>query len=226
MGLLVDNHSRVAPTSHIDWRFCYYLVAVFFFTKPSAAGQLVSISINEIQGEYVTRIVAIVEAPADYVFGTITDYKHIYRINPSIVESELLPVSEDHITRVRNRVEHCIAVFCFEVEMVEDVVVIGDGHLLSTIVPGISDFESGSAMWHIRPFGDGRTRIQYRSNFKPDFFVPPFIGSLIIKSKLREDIVSSFSRIECNAIIMARNDRNKMLTTTAGHSKEDEDCTG
>lgn len=226
MGLLVDNDDSQIPASHINKRFCYYLVALFFFTKISVAGQLESISINEIQGEFETRIVAIVNAPPDYVFGVITDYKHIYRINPSIIESELLSVMDDGTTRVRNRIEHCISVFCFEIEMVEDVVVIGDGHILATIVPELSSFESGSAMWHLRPFGDRRTRIQYRANFKPDFFVPPIIGSLIIKSKLYEEITGSFARIECNAIIIARNDRKNILNPLARLSEDNEDCTG
>jgi len=225
MGLVADSDDSQIPASNFYWCFYYCLVSLFIFSEISAADQLESISITEIQGEFETRIVALVDAPVEYVFGVITDYKHIYRINPSIVESEILTFNDDGIIRVRNRIEHCIFVFCFEVEMVEDVVVIGDGHLLATIVPELSSFESGSAMWHVRPFGDGRTRIQYRANFKPDFFVPPIIGGLIIKSKLREEITASFSRIECNAIIMARNDRKNILVPVAIHSEESEGCT-
>ena len=226
MGLLVNHDDSLNSSSHIDWCFCNYIFVLLFFPNMASAGQLESITISEFNGEYETRIVAIVDAPAEYVIGVITDYKHIYRINPSIIESELLPVDGDGITRVRNRIEHCISVFCFEVEVVEDVVLIGDSLLLAKIVPELSSFESGSAMWHIRAFEDGRTRIQYRANFKPDFFVPPVIGGLIIKSKLRQEITVSFSRIECNAIIMARNDGDNMLAPIARHTEENEGCTG
>lgn len=225
MRLVADSDDSQIPAGSFYWCFYYCLVSLFIFSEISAADQLESISITEIQGEFETRIVAIVDAPVEYVFAVITDYKHIYRINPSIVESELLTFNNDGIIRVRNRIEQCIFIFCFEVEMVEDVVEIGDGLLLATIVPELSSFESGSAMWHLRPFGDGRTRIQYRANFKPDFFVPPIIGSLMIKSKLREEITASFSRIECNAIIMARSDRKNILVPVAIHSEENEGCT-
>ena len=226
MDMVADSYDGEMPAGNFYWCLCCCLFPLFLVSGISCAGQLESISITEIQGEYATRIVALVDAPVEYVLAVITDYKHIYRINPSIVESEFLPAGDDGVTRVRNRIEHCLYVFCFEVEIVEDVELIGDGNLLATIVPELSSFESGNAMWHLRPFEDQRTRIQYRANFRPDFFIPPVIGSLIIKSKLREEFTASFTRIECNARIMARNDRNKLLVPVARYPEDHEGCTG
>ena len=226
MDMVADSYDGEMPAGNFYWCLCCCLFPLFLVSGISCAGQLESISITEIQGEYATRIVALVDAPVEYVLAVITDYKHIYRINPSIVESELLPAGDDGVTRVRNRIEHCLYVFCFEIEIVEDVEFIGDGNLLATIVPELSSFESGNAMWHLRPFEDQRTRIQYRANFRPDFFSPPVIGSLIIKSKLREEFTASFTRIECNARIMARNDRNKLLVPVARYPEDHEGCTG
>ena len=226
MDMVADSYDGEMPAGNFYWCLCCCLFPLFLVSGISCAGQLESISITEIQGEYATRIVALVDAPVEYVLAVITDYKHIYRINPSIVESEFLPAGDDGVTRVRNRIEHCLYVFCFEVEIVEDVELIGDGNLLATIVPELSSFESGNAMWHLRPFEDQRTRIQYRANFRPDFFIPPVIGSLIIKSKLREEFTASFTRIECNARIMARNDPDKLLVPVARFSEDHEGCTG
>ena len=226
MDMVADSYDGEMPAGNFYWCLCCCLFPLFLVSGISCAGQLESISITEIQGEYATRIVALVDAPVEYVLAVITDYKHIYRINPSIVESELLPAGDDGVTRVRNRIEHCLYVFCFEVEIVEDVVLIGDVNLLATLVPELSSFESVNAMWHLRPFEDQRPRIQYRANFRPDFFIPPVIGSLIIKSKLREEFTASITRIECNARIMARNDRNKLLVPVARYPEDHEGCTG
>lgn len=226
MDMVADSYGSEMPAGNFYWCLCYCLFPLLIVSRISCAGQLESISITEIQGEYETRIVALVDAPVEYVLDVITDYRHIYRINPSIVESELLQVGDDGVTRVRNRIEHCMYVFCFGIEIVEDVELIGDGNLLATIVPELSSFESGNAMWHLRPFGDQRTRIQYRASFKPDFFIPPVIGSFIIKSKLREEFTASFARIECNARIMARNDLNNLLVPVARYPEDHEGCTG
>jgi len=222
----VDHDSCLVPVSHTGWHFRYYLVLLVLFPNISVAGQLEAISITETGGQYEARIVALFDAPAEYVYGVITDYKHIYRINPSIVESELLSAQEDGVIRVRNRIEHCIAIFCLELEMVEDVVEVGEGHIVAVTVPELSSFESGTATWHVRPFGEGRARVQYLASIKPDFFIPPVIGSLIIKSKLREEITTSFIRIECHARIMAKMDIEDKTVSLARRSEENTGCAG
>jgi len=202
MVLEVDYSDYQILVSHNDWILCCHLLIFIFSSNTSFAGQLESFTITEIGGEYEARIVTLFDAPAEYVYSVITDYKHIYRINPSIVETEVLPSLNDGVTRVRNRIEHCIAIFCIEVDMVEDVVEFGDGQIVAITIPELSSFKYGSSMWHVRPFGNGQTRVQYRSSMKPNFFIPPFIGSMIVKSKLHEEITTSFSRIECHAKVM------------------------
>src|SRR5210317_2225220 len=108
MDMVADSYGSEIPAGNFYWCLYYCLFPLLIVSRISCAGQLESISITEIQGEYETRIVALVDAPVEYVLGVITDYRHIYRINPSIVESELLQVGDDGVTRVRNRIEHCM----------------------------------------------------------------------------------------------------------------------
>ena len=204
--------------------FCLAVLAGM--SNLSSAGQLESLSVLENDGIYETNIVAILNAPARYVYGVITDYRHIYRINPSIIETEILDGDGEGVIRVRNRLEHCIAIFCFEIDMVEDVVEIGERHLVATTVAELSSFESGNAMWHVRPFSGGRARVQYRAKIKPGFFIPPVIGSYMVKALLREEIARSLSRIECNARIIAQHDEVNIPVTVAAVEKTDEDCAG
>jgi hypothetical protein len=219
-----DGHQSLA--SHSAWHLRYWLFALVFVSGLSIAEQLKILSITGKDGEFKTHIVAFFDAPAEYVYAVVTDYKHIYRINPAIVATELLPAEDDSIIRVRNRIQHCVSFFCTEVEMVEDVKEVGDGLLVANAVPEISSFESGTAMWHIRPFGKGRTRVQYRATIKPDFFIPPVIGSLVVRSGIRKELAASFTRIECLAKIMARNNGEDEAAFIARRSGNKQACKG
>jgi len=222
----VNHDDHQAPRGYRVGPLRVCLPALVFLSHLSVASELNVFSVTERDGEFESRIEALIDAPAEYVYAVITDYKHIYRINPSIVESELLPAEDDGVVRVRSRIQHCLSFFCTEVDMVEDVREVDDGLLVATTVPEISSFKSGTAMWHIRPFGKEGTRIQYRASIKPDFFIPPVIGSLFIKANIRKELTTSFTRIECLAKIMARHRTGDKAATVAMRSGENRPCTG
>ena len=226
MALPATHDAYRCATSHPGWYIFYYLVLFIVPANVSLAGQLKTFLVTEEDGEYVTRIVALLDAPPDHVYDVITDYKHIYRINPSIVESELLPGGNGQAVRVRNRFEHCIAVFCLEIEMVEDVVEGADRILVAKTVPELSSFESGSAVWQVYPYESGKSWVQYRASMKPDFFIPPVIGKLVMLSKLRSEISASLTKIECHARIRARNTTRDTAIHVAKHAADEAGCTG
>jgi hypothetical protein len=218
-----NNIEEGIPAIRESWLFFPCLIVFIFLLKTSNAGQVESLTITEIDGVFEVQIVALFDAPAEYVYKVITDYKHIYHINPSIIETQILPPPRDDIARVRNRLERCIAVFCIEMDLVEDIAEVNKWHLVVTAVPELSSFKSGRTMWHVRSFGDGRSRVQYRSSLEPKFFIPPLIGGAIVKSILQDEITTSFIRIECHAKIMA-NKTWSMALHLADRTDEDSDC--
>jgi hypothetical protein len=219
-GMYPDAGTRRFPA------WTQLLCALLCLSTATLAGQLESFNVSEVDGVYETSVVALLDAPADYVYHVITDFTHIYRLNPSIVESEVMPGQASGTTRVWNRFEHCFAIFCFQVDLVEDVVEIGERQLVATAVPELSSFRSGTAMWHVRPFAGQRSRVQYRANIKPAFFVPPLIGSAMMKTMLREEMTNSLARIECQARINALNGLDGVPIRVARHTGADKDCPG
>lgn len=197
-----------------------------FLVGTSVAGQLESFSIVVENGAYVTSIVALLDAPAQYVYSVITDYKHIYRINSSIIETRVATGDNPEAVRVSNRLEHCFTVFCIKIDLVEDVVEIGEQHIVATTVPELSSFKSGTAMWHVRPFADARARVRYSASIEPDFFIPPLFGTAIMKSSMRREIMDSLAKIECHARILARKNLEEIPLRVANISREKPDCTG
>lgn len=163
---------------------------------------LAELQVNETKGIYSINLVMQMQAPVHYVHDVLTDYKHIYRLDPAIIDSEILLSPDDGVVRVRTQISDCIAFFCMRIDRVEDVREMENGGLQATIVPTLSNFKFGHSKWKIVGQED-RTEVIYQAQFEPDFFIPPLIGSYFIKKKLRKSVMTSMARIECIARIQA-----------------------
>jgi len=189
----------------------------------STAGELEELSVTEADGEYRLRIVSILDAPADYVYNVITDYKHAYRINPTITEIEILSSDRDEVVRVQNLSEHWVGPFCFKIDWVGDIIATKYSDIKVTTIPELSSFETGSAFWEIRPRGE-RTWVLHESNMKPNFFIPPVIGHNIMKTQMEDETLDTFKRIECHAMIMLERDMEHDAELLKKRLKEGKDC--
>ena len=200
------------------------LSALLLFNSISTAGELEELSVIEANGEYRLRVVYVLDAPKDYVYDVITDYKHGYRINPAITEIEMLPSDRDEVIRVRNHSEHLIGPFRITIDWVGDIVEAGEELITIKTIPELSSFESGFSTWEIHPQG-ARTRVLHESSMKPNFFVPPVIGVNIMKERMKNDTLASFKRIECHAMITLELDMEHDPRLLKKLLKEGKNCT-
>lgn len=191
------NTRAVPKCGRLLWMFLALCVIA-----PARAGYLSSLDISENSGSYRVRLVMLIQAPAHYVHSVLTDYRHIYRLNPSITESEILPSPRNGAIRVKTRMEGCIFFFCRDVDRVEEVREVNAGHLQAVIIPEHSDFTSGSADWLIQAVGDD-SRVVYEAQVTPAFYIPPIIGSYFVKRTFAAAVMTSFRRLECIARIRA-----------------------
>ena len=160
------------------------------------------IEINEQSGVYQIKVAAIIAAPASYVRHVLTDYKHIYRLNPSIIESEVLQQYDDGSVSVRTKVVGCAAYFCEEIDRVEKVHMLPSGDLYAEIIPELSQFKSGKTHWSIKPLGD-YCEVSYLSDMEPDIYIPPVVGKFLIKKSIREEMYTSFANLEKISSVLA-----------------------
>jgi hypothetical protein len=149
-------------------------------------------------GDYHIRFVSSLNAPAEYVRDLIVDYKYAYRINPAITEVEVLPSDNERAMRVRNSSDHSVGPFHFKIDWTGDIEVSEHGYIRVDTVPEEGDFESGLAFWVFYPQDEG-SWVLYDAVLNPSFFIPPIIGDHILMQRLRNEIISTFSRIECYA---------------------------
>jgi hypothetical protein len=79
--------------------------------------------------------------------------------------------------------------------LVEDVHRDNDLQLSNTVVPLLSDVESGYTKWHLQAVEDG-TRIFCESRMRFRFWAPPLIGPVAIKYALRNNVRETITAIE------------------------------
>jgi hypothetical protein len=211
-GLLAAAQHGLAGECHLpSWgsmtRACT-LVALVLLSFASTAGEVLELSVTNEQGQYTLRIVAVLDAPENYVYNVITDYKHAYRINPTITSVDISPSDDKNVVRVQNSSKHRIGPFSFEVAWAGDIVETGHGSIHITTIPEISSFDSGSALWEINTLED-RTYVLHESSMKPKFFIPPIIGSYVMKKHMKKEALAIFDRIERLAQIMLDRDRDR-----------------
>ena len=139
------------------------------------------------QGGYSIRMEAQIAAPLVYVRALLTDYGHLGRVNPSILESQLLASFGKEQYRVRTVTRSCVAFMCFDLIQVQDVEERRDGEIIATMVPEKSDFKDGVALWRVLPSGTG-THVVFEARMQPSFWVPPVIGTWMLERQINKQL--------------------------------------
>ena len=188
----------------------YALIALCLVALQVDAVEIGELEASEEGGVYQIKLATVIDAPVEYVYRVLTDYVHLHRLHPSIIQSDILPSPGAGIVRVRTRILDCILIFCMDLDRVEDISELPPYHVHATIVPSMCNFRSGKADWRIEDMG-GRSRLVYEAQMKPDFTVIPVIGPYLIKRKLRDEMTSSLGKIECIAKIEEELDWNPQL---------------
>ena len=189
-----------------------------FASSALQSGKRPEIEINEQSGVYQVKVVALIAAPASYVSYVLTDYAHIHRLNPSIIESEVLQQYDDGSVSVRTKVVGCAAYFCEELDRVEKVHILPSGGLYAEIIPELSQFKSGETSWTIKPLGD-YCEVSYLSDMEPDIYIPPVVGKFLIKKSIRQEMLTSFVNLEkISSVLAARERLNNNQTITESTS--------
>ena len=185
------------------------------------AAQVVNLDVDDRHGVYQLALDVILNARAVDVHYVITDYAHIYRIDPSIVESNIMSRPGTSVTRVRTLINDCILFLCQPILRVEDVREVGRDDIDSVVVPRLSSVKSGVAHWQILAMGN-RTRINYHVTLEPGFFTPPLIGPHVVEKKLKDETLICFNNIERMARIRAEQQKARNATPSKRTTSEDD----
>lgn len=168
------------------------------------AGEVLNVMVERFDQRYIVEIDARFNASAERLRELLTDYPHLNRINDSIQHSEVLEVNSPQQHCVRTEARVCVAMLCKKVVQVQDVSVLPDGDILATIRATRSDFSYGVARWEFQKEAEAATtRMRFRSELEPAFWVPPLIGPWLIRRALQDEALKSVTNLERLAEITA-----------------------
>ena len=146
------------------------------------AGKVIESNVVREGDHFQTRIVMLINASPERVRKLLTDYAHLDRLSPNILSSELIRSDKPHYT-LRLITKICWFLFCWELVQVQDITELDDGSLRTKVLPQLSDFSFGEHKCDVRAHNSG-TRVTCESDLVPKFWVPPVIGTPIVKHVL------------------------------------------
>jgi uncharacterized protein YndB with AHSA1/START domain len=165
--------------------------AALAWLPAAGAADIEEVAVARDGDRYSVAMTVVLAAPADAVYAAMTDFEALPRINPNIVLSET-----DDDGRLHTLVELCVAFFCRKVEQWQTVTTDAPHRLNMTVLPERSDLRYGEAEWTFVALTPATSRMRFRTEIVPDFWVPPVIGPWIIQRKLHEQAVITAKGLE------------------------------
>lgn len=168
------------------------IVVFICFILPSpllATEKNINITVDYSAGSYSTTLSAYIHATPNALFTLLTSYDQFNTFSRAIEKSELL--SNGNLLL---ELDTCFFYICFEKKQTLKLSV-SELSINGIIVPEHSDFKYGYVKWLIIPNGEF-SDIQFSSEMTPNFWIPPFIGPLLLKHKLKAEAQYSIRLLE------------------------------
>jgi len=163
--------------------------------KSVFASEVLSLEVSSHDDQYVLESENYLQASVSSVFQVLTDYDNYTRLSNVYQESRQLGPGPDGAPRVYTLARGCIVLVCRSVEKVERLDVEVNRRILATVIPELSNLEQGETEWVLSPDGTG-TRLTYRMQFVPKFWIPPLIGPPIMRHVLARSGADDLQKLE------------------------------
>lgn len=173
----------------------FVALALSTLLRAAWGAEVRSIEVSEHDGRYTVSFEARVDVPADRALHLMLAPDFWPQLTPVITDAKVLARDASGPRRVQVTFHDCVLIFCKTLRKTEDVTVGRDGRIESLAIPAESDFSYAREDWQIVAEGGG-TRIRYRSEMVPGFFVPPLIGPYILKSRMRAQLIQTAANLE------------------------------
>lgn len=163
----------------------------------AGAATIDNLDITKSRGRYALVADAQLAASPEAIYAVLTDYEDnaFRRISNVYKESDYLEPAPDGSPIVYTLMEGCLLWYCLSMKRVEKLETRAPNYIKSYTLPEQSNFKYSTSEWLLEPHAGG-TRMKYRLEMEPDFFVPPVIGPWYLKRTLSSGGVRAVNRIE------------------------------
>jgi len=167
------------------------------FACTVCAANLRSIDVSRDSSRYHLVAETHLAAPPEAIREVLLDFDHdrYQRISEIYKESGYLTPDSDGTPIVYTRVEGCLLFFCRSLRRVERLEVATPSLIRTAALPERSDFKYAVSEWHLDAEGDG-TKLTYRMDLEPSFWLPPFVGPWFLKRTLLHGAPQAVDKIE------------------------------
>ncbi|MFK7888907.1 MAG: SRPBCC family protein [Gammaproteobacteria bacterium] len=164
--------------------------------------ELVDVTVEIDQKRYTVQSQVMVYAPIEAVFEVLADYDQFERVSSIFKDSRYIERDDIGNGVVFTQMRDCVLFFCKTIDRTENIEVTPPTSIVTRAIPEKSDVKYGLSNWVLEE-KDGATRVTFRMQMEPDFWVPPVVGPYFIRKFLREGSADAAQRLENFALELA-----------------------
>jgi hypothetical protein len=171
--------------------------AALTLSAVAAAATIDALDVERHRGRYAFEANVWLDATPESVFAVLTDYddNRWSRISRAYKESRYLDPAPDGTPLVYTRMEGCALRYCMSLERTERLELEAPYRIKSTVLPESSNFKYSTSEW-LLAHENGGTKMLYKLEMEPDFFIPPLVGPWYLKRSLSTNGLRVVHRIE------------------------------
>lgn len=150
-------------------------------------------------GRYELEVEATLDAPTADVQRVLRNYVQYPQLDARVLDARILERPSANEVVLYSRLRACVAaIFCRRVERVERVEE-RVNELVATAIPERSDVSFGLTQTQLSTTAERTTRITYRTQIEPKFWVPRLLAQRAMLNTLRDATIQLLTQVEKNA---------------------------
>lgn len=174
------------------------LMPALFFACECAAQTTIEVKQSD-NGFLNVQVEAIIPASLAGTWNVLTDYEHLPEFIPDMTSSHIISTVGETV-RVEQTGKTSFLLLSFPLEVVFEVEAIPYHHIKFHSIRGNLKDMVGS--YSLIQLSSG-THIRYETKFQPDFWIPPFLSSGIIRTEIEHQFEGLTKEIERREAINA-----------------------
>ena len=129
------------------------------------------------------------------ILDILKNHNEIHKINKHVVHSRAFSSNGSNKLERIIRVKRCLLGYCFRLLFHEEIHESPFG-VTAKIISEKSSFQGGETIWTVKRLTDDQSKISIHGFHTPNFWIPPFLGEMILRRVFLSEMKETNTRIE------------------------------